>query len=194
MTNLPSNLRSDTVIQHLVRARAALVEAKTIQQSKAISDVAAAAEIYARRQKLGDEAIDYAYAVKIEALRKLGELLKETPKAKARFDGTSKEPSRNEADTLADLGIDKKISSIAQRLAEMSDADFASVRDGHVAMGTALRVVRRSPEGGDDQDEEDFEELYAGAIKKLAASEARCRVLEKENAELREKVRRMETR
>lgn len=138
--NLPA-LRNDTVIVRLEAARAALAEAKTIQQSKAIADVAAAAEIYARRQKLGEEAIDYAHAVKIEALRKLGALLKETPKAKARFDGTSREPSKNGAETLSDLGLDKKTSSIAQKLAALPEKEFEAVRDGHEAVSKAIAKV-----------------------------------------------------
>lgn len=134
-------LRNDTVIARLEAARTALAEAKTIQQSKAVADVAAAAEIYARRQKLGEEAIDFAHAVKIEALRKLGEILKETPKAQARFDGTSKVPSRNGADTLADMGVDKKTSAMAQKLADLPEKDFEAVRDGHEAIGKAIAKV-----------------------------------------------------
>lgn len=141
-------LRNDTVIVRLEAARLALSEAKTIQQSKDIADVAAAAEIYARRQKLGEEAIDFAHAVKIEALRKLGEILKGTPKAKARFDGTSKEPSRNGHDTLADLGVDKKTSSMAQKLAALPAKEFEEVKEGHKSIGQAIAAVdgtRREP-------------------------------------------------
>lgn len=138
--SLPA-IRNDTVIVRLEAARTALSEAKTIQQSKGIADVAAAAEIYARRQKLGQEAIDFAYAVKIEALRKVGELLEDTPKAKARFDGSSKEPSKNGAATLKELGLDKKTSSIAQKLAALPEKDFEAVRDGHEAVGKAIARV-----------------------------------------------------
>ncbi len=134
-------LRNDTVIVRLEAARAALAEAKTIQQSKAIADVAAAAEIYARRQKLGEEAVDFAHSVKIEALRLLGEILKDTPKAKARFDGTSKEPSRNGADTLADLGVDKKTSAMAQKLAALPAKAFEEVKEGHKSIGQAIAKV-----------------------------------------------------
>jgi len=45
------------------------------------------------------------------ALAQLGRMLKETERAKARFDeGNKKVPSSNELPTLADLGLDKKIS------------------------------------------------------------------------------------
>lgn len=161
MSNLPA-LRNDTVIVRLEAARTALAEAKTIQQSKSIADVAAAAEIYARRQKLGEEAIDFAHSVKIEALRKLGEILKQTPKAKARFDGTSKEPSRNGHDTLADLGVDKKTSSMAQKLAELPAKEFEEVKEGHKSIGQAIAAV-------DGTKREPSKEKPAGDVAKLQA-------------------------
>lgn len=158
--NLPA-LQRDTVIIRLEAARTALAEAKSIQQTKAIADVAAAAEIYAKRQKLGEEAIDYAHAVKIEALRRLGELLKDTPKSKARFDGTGKEPSKNDALTLADMGLDKKTSSIAQKLATLPAKDFEEVREGHKSIGQAIAQVEthreksrsRTKDGAPDETE-----------------------------------------
>lgn len=123
-----------------------MAEAKTIQQSKAIADVAAAAEIYAKRQQLGQEAIDYAHSIKIEALRKVGEMLKETPKATGAA-GIGKPASavpneyRTQPETLAELGIDKKTSSIAQKLADLPEKDFAAVRDGHETIGKAIAKV-----------------------------------------------------
>lgn len=58
-------------------------------------------------------AANYAREVKVEALRQLGVMLKETPRAAARFDeGNKKEPSLNTAPTLAELGLDKKTSSL----------------------------------------------------------------------------------
>ena len=56
--------------------------ATTIHQAKLISDVAAAQEVFAHRQRLGDEIVGYAHQIKIYALAKLGELLAEMPKAK----------------------------------------------------------------------------------------------------------------
>lgn len=138
-TNLPA-LRNDTVIVRLEAARTALAEAKTIQQSKAIADVAAAAEIYARRQKLGEEAIDFAHAIKIEALRKLGEMLKDTPKnAGSRGVGKSGVPLENP--TLQELGLDKKTSSIAQKLANLPEKAFEEVKEGHKSIGAAISAV-----------------------------------------------------
>ena len=72
MTSHLATVQSDAVVVSLMRASTALAEAKTIQQTKKIMDVAAAAEIYARRQHLGDEAEALAVSIKVEALRKLG--------------------------------------------------------------------------------------------------------------------------
>lgn len=116
---------TDLVVSKLDSARRALVEAKTIQETKTVLDVAASAEVYARRQQLGEEAIGYAHEIKTYALAKLGEMLRAVPKAtggeyggKSRIDGTRAEPS-NPKPTLADLGIDKKVSSLAQQIAAL---------------------------------------------------------------------------
>lgn len=138
-------VQQDSVIANMVRASTALAEAKTIQQTKTIADVAAAAEIYAKRQQLGEEAIGIAHSIKLEALRKLGEMLKETPKAKARFhEGNKKEPSSNDAPTLAELGLDKKTSSIAQKLADLPDEAFEQVREGHESIAKAIAAVKET--------------------------------------------------
>lgn len=132
---------TDAVIINLDRARLALREAKTIQDTKKILDVSAAAEIYARRQKLGEEAIGYAHEIKIEALRLLGEMLKETPRNEGQIRrGTQQEPREN-IPTLAEMGVDKKTSSIAQKLADLPEKEFADVKAGHVAVGKAIATV-----------------------------------------------------
>ena len=69
-------MKTDLVIQRLDRARLALCEAKTIQDTKRIIDIASAAEVYIKRQKLSQESIDYAHDIKIEALAQLGKMLK----------------------------------------------------------------------------------------------------------------------
>lgn len=149
MNQLPA-LRNDTVIVRLEAARTALSEAKTIQQSKTIADVAAAAEIYARRQKLGEEAIDFAHSVKIEALRLLGQIMAKTPKnsgskgqlnGKDSSGGTRKVPPEIQAPTLAELGVDKKTSSMAQKLAALPEKEFEEVKEGHKSIGQAIASV-----------------------------------------------------
>lgn len=140
MSNQLTVIESDGVILSMQRASTALAEAVTISQTKKIVDVAAAAEIYARRQHLSEEAEQMAVTVKVEALRKLGEMLHVTPKATgAKGIGTSAVPKENR--TLADLGLTKKESAVAQKLAAMPAKDFQQVRDGHVTVAKAIAAV-----------------------------------------------------
>jgi len=126
-------------------------EAKTIQHTKKIVDVAAAAEIYVRRQNLGVEAEKLAASVKVDALRKLGEMLKAAPKAKGvrgqlkgrnSSGGTDLLPPENQAETLAELRIDKRTSAVAQKLAELPEAAFEQVREGNETMAKALAKAK----------------------------------------------------
>ena len=138
-------IQHDPVILRLMDASKALTEAKSIQHTKSIVDVAAAAEIYAKRQQLGEDAVGIAHSIKIEALRKLGEMLKDAPKnTGAAGIGTSAVPKENRTPTLADLGLDKKTSSIAQKLAELPDDAFEQVKDGHQTVANAIMAVSKS--------------------------------------------------
>ena len=135
-------VKADLMVVQLDRARTALAEAKTIGETKKVMDMAHAAQIYARRQQLGEEAMAYALAIKIEALRKLGEMLAVTPKnAGARGIGKSGVPLLNP--TIAELGIDKKVSMVAQHLAAMPDAQFEQVREGVQTVSEALKYMRQ---------------------------------------------------
>ena len=113
---------NDLVISRLDSARAALAEAKTISATKQIYDLAVAAQIYARRQGLSEEIIDYAHAIKVEALVQLGNMLKATQRnggTRLTGGGTFSGPPQD-LPTLADLGLEKHLSSLAQRVAGFS--------------------------------------------------------------------------
>jgi hypothetical protein len=150
MTAIGGTMHADLVIVKLDCAKQALGEAKTIQQTKKILDIACAAEIYAKRQQLSEDAITYAGAIKIEALRQLGGLLKETPKNKGLkgsiVTGSKQEPVRDHTPTLAALGLDKKVSMIAQQLADLPQALFERVREGATSRTQALWEARHPHE------------------------------------------------
>jgi N6-adenosine-specific RNA methylase IME4 len=134
----------DSVIERLSKASEMLVEAKSMQEVKKIMDVAGAAKIYARRQQLGEEAVQHARSIELEAMRRLGELLIETPKnSGAQGIGKSAVPKENHTPTLAELGASKKISSLSQQLARMPKKEFEQVRDGIVGMAEALRQAKK---------------------------------------------------
>lgn len=135
---------TDLIVARLDTARIALAEAATPQQAKAIADIAVAAKIYAKRQNLGAECIQYATELTTDAERKLGELLRDMDKNEGGRP-PSETPTTSEGVSvarLADLGIDYKTSSRAQRLAELSEEKFAAVRSGEVGLTAALRELR----------------------------------------------------
>jgi hypothetical protein len=143
-------IETDAVVATMSRARSALAEAKTIQETKRIVDAAAAAEIYARRQKLGEEASDLAISIKVEALRKLGEMLKATPRAPSARGSAGPGRGKNGvpvgdsvlgAPTLTELGLTKRESAVAQKLAAMPESEFQQVRDGHITVSKAIAAV-----------------------------------------------------
>ncbi len=122
---LPAHVVADRVVQRLLDAEKALSVAVGVDQVKLVMDVAAAQEVFAKRQNLGEVVIGFAYALKFHALAKLGDLLEAMPKATGEFTsaqkahgGTRKEPPSSTA-TLAELGIDKKTSAVAQQLAAL---------------------------------------------------------------------------
>jgi len=137
-------MMNDLVILKLDSAKRALVEAKTIQETKKILDISRAAEIYAKRQKLGEDAISYATSIKVEALRQLGMMLKETERAdggdaqRTRFQKSTESPP-----TLSELGIDKKISSLSQKIADLTDEEIEKVKTG-TAIARVFKENRRN--------------------------------------------------
>ena len=137
-------VKADLMVVQLDRARTALAEAKTIGETKKIMDMAHAAQIYARRQQLGEEAMAYALAIKIEALRKLGEMLA-VGEDRAKV-GQPKKSIVLDRDytlpTLKDIGISKNLSVMAQQLAAMPDEQFEQVREGVQTVSEALRNLK----------------------------------------------------
>lgn len=141
-------IESDSVIANMTRASQALAEAVSVSQTKTIIDVAHAAEIYAKRQHLSESAISQATSVKVEAMRKLGEILQTTPKApgtagigRPKLGGTKMVPPKSDTPTLDELGLSKKESAVAQKLASLSDEAFEQVRSGSVTIAKAVSVV-----------------------------------------------------
>ena len=153
MNNQLAVIESDSVIASMTRASHALAEAVSVSQTKTIIDVARAAEIYAKRQHLSESAISQATSVKVEAMRKLGEILKATPKNQGAKGlpgggtrGAKKEPRVEDAPTLEELGLSKKESAVAQQLAGLSEEAFEQVREGSVTIAKALAAVKADKE------------------------------------------------
>lgn len=144
---------NDLIVTKVDNARALLAEAKSAISVKRVVDLAHAAEIYAKRQRLSEEAIGYAHEVKIDAERLLGGFLKNGPKNKGTvlngrdtFGNTKKVPPKKDVLTLAQIGITKKESAEAQflfDLAEESAEVFEWVKQRKWTVAQAKKEFRR---------------------------------------------------
>jgi|GEM_PF-6312168 len=109
-------------------------------------EVLAAAEVWSRRQKLSDETIGYAHALRVEALRRLGEMLAQAPKNEGRagagrpkLGGSAVEPPKDPTPTLRDSGLDKKTSMVAQRLPAAQDRSGSTIAVESIPTSHATR-------------------------------------------------------
>jgi hypothetical protein len=133
----------DKILMQLGTAHHALAAARSIGDFKKIADVAAAAEMYARRVKLSQESVDFALEIRLRAERGLGEVLARTPKHKGRLKRGSAVPEGNhgEPSTLAELGITKQFSSQAQKLAAVPSKTFeAKIASGERRPSAFIRT------------------------------------------------------
>lgn len=138
----------DLIVSKLEPARQMLALARDASDAKQVADLARAAEVYARRQKLSEECIAYATAVKVDALTLMGEFLKTAPKALAGRPAkisTKVEPISppTQEETFGDGG--RKIASDAQALADLKQEDpatFEQVRTGKVSVRKGANKVR----------------------------------------------------
>ncbi len=130
-------------ITRIERAIEAAATPEQIRKVIALADAAVAfANTYFKEQR---EMIQRAKSVKLQAERKLGEILAAMPKATGgqpyQATGSASAPV-DRAPTLADLGIDKKVSARARKLAALPAEQFAAVVAGDVPVS---RVVASKP-------------------------------------------------
>jgi N6-adenosine-specific RNA methylase IME4 len=146
---------------HLVRYEAAcraLAEARSVDEVKDIRDQAMAMKLYARQARNKELEADAA-AIRLQAERRLGEMMAAQPKAKGGGDGSNQHGKSNRVSekpgslpaTLAEAGIDKNLASRARTLAALSDEKFeqvvADTRDaGTRAVKSVVRVVELEQE------------------------------------------------
>src|SRR5262249_37034120 len=117
---------------------------------KQVAAVARAAEVYARRVRASAEVVAEATAIKVDAMTRLGEMLKGGGKATGGqpYQRKSTGPSLGPvaAPTLKALGLDKNTSADAQALValkEQAPAQFARVRAGELSIRAAAAAARQ---------------------------------------------------
>jgi N6-adenosine-specific RNA methylase IME4 len=137
------------------RACRALAEARSVDEVKDVRDVAMAMKLYAKQAKNRDLEAD-AYELRVRAERKLGEMIaaqKETvglatggQPYQRKSTGTAAEPvAPPPTPTLAEAGIDKKLSSRAQKISAIPSVKFEEmVAEGReeVQRAAEKRVVK----------------------------------------------------
>ena len=141
--------RTDPIIENLVVARKALLEASTLPQAKQLHSLAAAAEVYARQQGLSEDSIGFAHQVKTEALARLGEILAGAPKNTgaigAAGPGRKKRGVRqtprflSDIPTYKDLDIKPHVAKTAQKLAALAPTELNAV----AARDKTLAAIQR---------------------------------------------------
>jgi len=142
----------DIVIHKLDTATLALSECKNAMEAKQIADVAEMARVYLERTNASVETVNRATEVRLLAERQMGEFLKAMPKAPAgrpcKEIGTESEPIKDTPPTLREIGISKKQSSQAQKLADIPEPEFkervalAQVNRGKL---TVAKVMEPTP-------------------------------------------------
>lgn len=135
----------DLVNKQVRTAAMMLAEAKNAGEAKKVADLARAAEVYAQRQKLGEECIAHATAIKVEAMALMGEFLRDAPKAppgrpskiSSQAELISSPPTQE--DLLGKGG--RKVASDAQVLAR-AKAEKPELFEAAVAGKKAVKDVR----------------------------------------------------
>jgi site-specific DNA-methyltransferase (adenine-specific) len=116
-----------------------LAEAVTIQKAKELKDLALTAADWARRKGMGQEAVKYANSYAVQAEIRIGEMLKVTSRAKP---GPKRDRLLGVTDlspTLKEIGITKRESVRAQKLAELDDDKKEEILQGKNTVGKAVK-------------------------------------------------------
>ena len=129
------------------KAAQMLAEADTIQKAKELKSLAITAADWARRKGMGEAAIQHCKNYAMEAEHKMGEMLLATKRAKAPNPKPSKDRRlhdvTDDSPTLKELGLSKRESAEAQRLALLPAPVFEAIRNGKKSRVAAKREVQR---------------------------------------------------
>ena len=148
-----------------------LAEVRDAKDAKLLMDKAAAAKHFATKHKLGKEAVANAHEIMVRAEAMMGEFLQAMEKAGPQYSrgggskGSKREPLPNTPPTLADVGVTKRESSQAQKLAALKSKEpkkFEAVATGEKTKTQAIREARRAEVLADVQlPKEKYRVVYA---------------------------------
>ena len=125
-------MSTDAALVSLSQAHKALSACRTAMDAKHVADMADVAKVYLQRTRAGVEAVNQATEIRILAERQMGAFLATTEKAKGARGNPGGQGAKivqcpkGTTQTLASIGITKKQSARAQRLAAIPDAEFAA--------------------------------------------------------------------
>ncbi len=163
-------------------AKRAIAEAKAVDEVKSIHDKATAIRAYAKQVNDKQMEID-AVEIRIRAERRLGEMLqqqKETvglaPAGRPRKIGADAEPISDKVPTLAEVGIDKKLSARSQAIAAIPEEDFETAlsehRDNQKAV-TQATMDKLAKQGEEAKSEEERRREKSGRPEWMSVEEFR---------------------
>lgn len=140
-------MSDSNALVRLTTAVRLLSEARDLDDIMRIREMAQVAEQYAKAEKLGDEAVQYAQEIRVRAARRAGEVLREMTKHPGGNPNLS--PPTTGWARLTDMGITRDQSSRWQRMAVVPAPEFEErVADGwgETAIARGGHVPRRSCE------------------------------------------------
>lgn len=165
----------------LTKAEQALAEARTVDEVKDIRDKAWAAQVYAKKAGLSKSIIVHASAIKVQAERRLGEMLRSLPLATSSLGNqyTGRLDRSHDATgpiQLKDLGITKSDSSRAQQIATLPATTFNgyvrdSVNAGHEPTTAGLlRLAKQQRVNGTVLAKSELPSNFFGDLRELVAT------------------------
>jgi len=139
-------MKEENSLVIFTKASLMLAEANTIQKAKELKDLVLTAADWAKRKGMGEEAVKMANSYAIQAEIRIGEMLKASELAKGgtpykKSTGTHVVPV--ETPTLKQLGLTKKDSARAQKLADMNDEEKEEVITGTKTVNKAITEARK---------------------------------------------------
>lgn len=115
-----------------------LAEVQTIDDAKQLIDIAASAKLYARKHKLGKEAVDYAHSIETQAEIKLGEILLQMDRNRGGNPNLQPLIHAERLSTLSELGISFNLSSESQSLAKLPKEEKEKIIKGKQSKKKAI--------------------------------------------------------